>query len=336
MFVDFAKVFVKSGKGGDGVVSFRREAHVPKGGPSGGDGGKGGSIIIKADNNLNTLQDIKYHKSYKAKNGGAGSGARKTGQNAEDVIIPVPVGTVVFDEETKIVLADLTENNQTEKIAKGGKGGKGNSNFATPSNRAPRYSIKGKPGEAKNLVFELKIFSDVGLVGLPNAGKSTLISAITAAKPKIADYPFTTLVPNLGIVKFGEFKSFVLADIPGLIEGAHLGKGLGIRFLRHLERTKVLAFLIDCTDPNPLETYNLLKSELENYLENFKNRPRLIVFTKSDLAEEIPKLNIENVEEITISSATRSGLETFVQKIVKLLEGKSEKELWLEDFHKEK
>ncbi|MBN2602152.1 MAG: GTPase ObgE, partial [Candidatus Marinimicrobia bacterium] len=245
MFVDWTKVFIKSGDGGKGCVAFRREKHVPKGGPSGGDGGHGGDVILQVDPNIFTLQDIKYHKSYKAKNGGSGQGARKHGLDAESIIIKVPRGTVVIDEDSNQVLADLAEQNSSVIIAAGGKGGRGNATFATSTNRAPRYCEMGLPGEEKNLIFELKVISDVGLVGFPNAGKSTLISKISAAKPKIADYPFTTLTPNLGIVKYGSYRAFVMADIPGLIEGAHQGKGLGHRFLRHLERTRILVFLID-------------------------------------------------------------------------------------------
>ncbi len=322
MFVDYTKVFVQSGKGGDGAVAFRREKFVPKGGPAGGDGGNGGNVFVLGSNNLNTLQDIKYRKSYKAEHGANGGGSRKKGKNGKDLIIKVPVGTFIRNEDTGEVLAEITENGQKEMIAKGGKGGFGNARFATPTNQAPRKSVPGKPGEKLNLVMELKLYSDVGLVGMPNAGKSTLISKLTAAKPKIADYPFTTLVPNLGIVKYGNFKSFILADIPGLIKGAHYGKGLGDRFLRHLERTGVLVFLVESIDEAPENTYEMLKNELYQHRGDFKNRPKMIVITKKDLVTELPKIDVEGVEVHAISSVTGDGIKEFVDKVVKLLDQK--------------
>jgi len=310
---------VQSGSGGKGCVAFRREKFVPKGGPSGGDGGRGGDIIVKVDHNLNTLQDIKYHKSYKAQNGDPGQGGLKSGADGAPIIIRVPKGTLIRDELTNEILADLVEDNQEVVIARGGKGGRGNAHFATPTKQTPRYAEPGLPGEKKSLIFELKLFSDVGLVGLPNAGKSTLISKITAARPKIADYPFTTLTPNLGIVKFGDYKSFLVADIPGLIEGAHQGKGLGFRFLRHLERTKVLAFLIEATDPEPERTYQTLNTELVKYLSAFENKPRFIVITKIDLVQELPTLKFDNLPIVPISAITGEGLELFIQQSLKLL-----------------
>ena len=319
MFVDYTKVSVQSGSGGKGCVAFRREKFVPKGGPSGGDGGRGGDIIVKVDHNLNTLQDIKYHKSYKAQNGEPGQGGLKSGADGAPVIIRVPKGTLIRDELTNEILADLVEDNQEVVIARGGKGGRGNAHFATPTKQTPRYAEPGLPGEKKSLIFELKLFSDVGLIGLPNAGKSTLISKITAARPKIADYPFTTLTPNLGIVKFGDYKSFLVADIPGLIEGAHQGKGLGFRFLRHLERTKVLAFLIEATDPEPERTYQTLNTELVKYLSTFENKPRFIVITKIDLVQELPTLKFDNLPIVPISAVTGEGLELFIQQSLKLL-----------------
>lgn len=320
MFVDWTKVFIKSGDGGKGCVAFRREKHVPKGGPSGGDGGHGGDVILQVDPNIFTLQDIKYHKSYKAKNGGSGQGARKHGLDAESIIIKVPRGTVVIDEDSNQVLADLAEQNSSVIIAAGGKGGRGNATFATSTNRAPRYCEMGLPGEEKNLIFELKVISDVGLVGFPNAGKSTLISKISAAKPKIADYPFTTLTPNLGIVKYGSYRAFVMADIPGLIEGAHQGKGLGHRFLRHLERTRILVFLIDISSDDIIEQYKTLNNELEQYSPMFKNKPRLLALSKADLMIEVPELSIPGIDIIPISAINGDGLELLIKKIVQILE----------------
>jgi len=320
MFVDWTKVLIKSGNGGKGCVAFRREKHVPKGGPSGGNGGQGGDIILKVDSNLFTLKDVKYHKSYKAKNGGPGQGSRKHGQDADPVIIKVPPGTVVVDEETNQVLADLNEINSSFIIAEGGKGGRGNATFATSTNRTPRYCEEGIPGEEKHLIFEMKVISDVGLVGFPNAGKSTLISKISAAKPKIADYPFTTLTPNLGIVKYGSYRSFVMADIPGLIEGAHQGKGLGHRFLRHLERTRVIVFIIDISSDDIVKQYHTLNNELEQHSKIFNNKPRLLILSKADLTTEIPELPIHDIDLITISAVNGDGLELLIQKIVQLLE----------------
>ncbi|PIS27105.1 MAG: GTPase ObgE [Candidatus Marinimicrobia bacterium CG08_land_8_20_14_0_20_45_22] len=322
MFVDYTKVLVKSGKGGKGSVSFRHEKYIPKGGPNGGDGGVGGDVIVKVESNLYTLQDVKYRKSYRAHDGQQGMGALKSGSYADSVVIPVPIGTLITDEKTGEIIADLIEDGQSVIVAKGGKGGKGNAHFATSTNRTPRYAQPGLPGEEKTLSLELKILSDVGLVGLPNVGKSTLISKLTAARPKIADYPFTTLVPNLGIVKYGNYRSFVMADVPGLIEGAHLGKGLGHRFLRHLERTRVLAFLIEVTDPHPDKTYQLLNSELIQHYPEFKNRSRLILLTKSDILE-VPskKRKIGGVNVIPISAVSGYGLGTFVDKAVQILDG---------------
>lgn len=320
MFVDYAKVTVKSGKGGDGVVAFRREKHVPKGGPAGGHGGEGGSVFVRADSSLWTLQDVKYRKKYEAENGKNGGGSRKTGKDGESITINVPVGTVIKDQKCGEVLADLCEDDQTVKVAEGGKGGLGNSAFATSTNRAPRKATPGKPGEVKKLVFELKIPSDVGLVGLPNAGKSTLISRLSNAKPKIAEYPFTTLTPNRGIVKYGAYHSFLMADIPGLIEGAHKGKGLGHRFLRHLERTKVLVFLIEATDENPEQTYELLNNELNQHLEIFRQKPRLVVFSKNDIIDEDTELTFDkDIPYLSISAVTGDGLEQFIDRVVEIL-----------------
>lgn len=286
MFLDYAKIYVKAGQGGSGCVSFRREKFVPKGGPSGGDGGRGGSIILKVDPNLRTLIDYKYHSRYNAKRGQHGKGSNQHGRKGEDIVLKVPPGTVVKDAETDQVLADLTEAGQEFVAARGGRGGRGNARFATPTHRSPREWEVGEPGEERSIILELKLIADVGLVGKPNAGKSTLLASISAARPKIADYPFTTLQPNLGIVKHQAMSSFVAADIPGLIEGAHEGKGLGLQFLRHIERTNVIAYLIDPTDPeeeDPLKTFQTLHSELREYSPVLVEKPALVVFSKKDI-----------------------------------------------------
>ncbi len=286
MLIDNVKISIKSGDGGNGCVSFRREKYVPKGGPNGGDGGKGGDVIFKADNSLATLIDFKYMRIHKAQNGNHGMGGDKTGRNGDDVIIKVPCGSIIKDFSTGNILADLTENGEEYVAAKGGRGGKGNSHFATSTNQAPRTALPGIKGQELQIEIELKLIADVGLVGLPNAGKSTLISKISAAKPKIADYPFTTLQPNLGIVRYKDYQSFVVADIPGLIEGAHTGKGLGIRFLKHIERTKVLVFLLDATlipyKDDKKEDYEILINELSGYDKKLLDKPRIICFSKID------------------------------------------------------
>ncbi|HVO73882.1 MAG TPA: GTPase ObgE [Ignavibacteriaceae bacterium] len=286
MFIDYAEIFIQSGKGGDGAVAFRREKYVPKGGPSGGNGGKGGDVIIEARSNLSTLLDFKYKKKYKAEDGRPGGSALKDGRNGKDIIINVPVGTLVKDSFDDSILFDLNEDGKKVIAAKGGKGGKGNSNFATPTNQAPRYAEKGKPCEEKRIILELKLIADVGLVGFPNAGKSTLISAISQARPKIADYPFTTLEPVLGIVQYKDYKSFTVADIPGIIEGAHLGKGLGHKFLRHIERTKVLLFLIDIASENYEKDFAILYNELKTYSKKLSEKQQIIALSKADLLDE--------------------------------------------------
>jgi len=284
-FVDFVRISVASGGGGNGAVSFRREKYVPKGGPDGGDGGRGGNVVVRADKNLSTLLDYQYKRIYHAPRGTPGMGARKTGPSGDDVILRVPVGTLVRDLSTGETLADLAAHGDEVVAARGGRGGRGNSAFATSTNQTPRSAEPGGPGEEREIELELKLLADVGLVGLPNAGKSTLISVISAARPKIADYPFTTLVPNLGIVRVDEGHGFVVADIPGLIEGAHLGKGLGVQFLRHIERTKVLVFLLDATRPDPGEDYELLVNELRQFNADLPKKPTLVAFTKIDSCE---------------------------------------------------
>ena len=312
-FIDYATIHVKAGNGGHGCVAFLREKFRPKGGPSGGDGGNGGNIIIKTDSNLSTLNDLTYNKKYIAKNGANGQGKNMHGKNGLDVILKVPVGTLVKDVETDRILVDLDKNDITYIVAKGGNGGFGNARFKTQRNTAPRIANDGQKGEEKKIDLELKILADIGLVGFPNAGKSTLISKISNAKPRIADYPFTTLVPNLGIVKYHDYKSFVVADIPGLIRGASSGKGLGIQFLKHIERTKVLAFLIDASVENIEKEYKVLLKELENYSKSLLEKPRILLITKIDLLEKdkkiknipqkIPVFNISSIANINLDKA---------------------------------
>ncbi|NOZ62824.1 MAG: GTPase ObgE [Calditrichaeota bacterium] len=324
VFIDEAKIKVIAGNGGHGVVSFRREKFVPKGGPDGGDGGKGGDVVVRADHNLQTLLDFRYRRIFKAKSGKHGAGSQKTGKSAEDVVIRVPCGTIVKDAETGEVLVDLVDHGQQAVIAKGGKGGRGNMHFATPTKRTPRYAEEGKPGETREIILELKLIADVGLVGLPNAGKSTLLSRLSAAKPKIADYPFTTLSPNLGIVSYKEHLSFVMADIPGLIEGAHQGKGLGLKFLRHIERTRVLAYLIDVNTKDIFAEFLSLLHELEEYNPKMAEKPSLLVLTKMDLQIDddldLEKFKKWNLAIVRISSVTGSGLDELKDRIWELLQ----------------
>ena len=330
MFIDQAKIYVKAGDGGSGVCSFRREKYVPFGGPNGGDGGDGGNVVFRASNRATTLLDLKYLRHYEAENGRPGAKSNKHGRNGQDVIVTVPVGTIIKELETDQVLADLIEDGQTAVIAHGGKGGKGNARFATSTNRAPRQFETGTPGEEINLNLELKLLADVGLVGFPNAGKSTLISTLSAARPEIADYPFTTLKPNLGVVPLGEYRSFVMADIPGLIEGAHTGKGLGIQFLKHIQRTAFLLYLIDISEwatDDPVESLTVLQRELSAFDDHLAERPYVIIGTKLDLQGDGTKLSKlrDYCEEhqlpfLTISSATREGLEKLVPYIGSRLE----------------
>ncbi|MCB0720709.1 MAG: GTPase ObgE [Ignavibacteriae bacterium] len=319
MFIDYAKIFIKSGDGGNGCVSFRREKFVPKGGPNGGDGGNGGNVVFRSSANLSTLLDYRYNKHFRAKRGEHGQGGDKTGRNGKDIVIKVPMGTIVRNAETGDIMAELLEDNQEANVLEGGRGGRGNVHFKSSTNQAPRNAEKGKPGQEAEVILELKLIADVGLVGFPNAGKSTLISKISAAKPKIADYPFTTIVPNLGIVKHGDYDTYVVADIPGIIEGASKGKGLGIQFLRHIERTKVLLFLLDATkleneyiDSDPLADYNLLLKELRNYSEELTEKPRVICFSKIDSVFDETKKRIDeiktNEDKIMISSITGENL----------------------------
>ncbi|HWQ80841.1 MAG TPA: GTPase ObgE [Ignavibacteria bacterium] len=318
MFIDYTKIYIKSGDGGNGCISFRREKYVPKGGPNGGDGGNGGNIIFKASSQLSTLVDFTYKRHHKAGRGAHGQGGDKNGKNGRDEIILVPCGSVIKNFETGEVITELLHSGEEKIILKGGRGGKGNTHFKSATNRTPRYAEKGGAGEEMIAVIELKLIADIGLVGFPNAGKSTLISKISSAKPKIADYPFTTLKPNLGIVRYREYDSFVVADIPGIIEGASTGKGLGIQFLRHIERTRILLFMIDSTrlnikEKNFLKDYKILLGELENYEANLLDKPRIICFTKTDaispeLKKKLKGVRTAGIDKIAISSVTGENL----------------------------
>ena len=330
MFIDRVKIKVAAGNGGDGVTAFRREKFVPRGGPSGGDGGKGGDVWMEADEGLNTLLHLRYNPEHKAERGRHGEGSNRHGKDGEDVLIRVPIGTQIFDAESEDLLFDFTENGQRFLAAKGGKGGWGNQHFATATMRAPKYHYTGRPGGEKELQLELKLIADVGLVGFPNAGKSTLISVISAAKPKIADYPFTTLEPNLGVVDLGDFRTFVVADIPGLIEGASEGAGLGDRFLRHVERTKLILHLVDVSsisgrDSN--EDYEIINRELANYNQDLASRPQIVVATKIDSLDEPERL--ENLRELAekdgkpflqISAVTNQGMKELVNLVAQKLD----------------
>ncbi len=329
-FIDYTKIYVKAGDGGRGCVSFRREKYVPKGGPDGGDGGRGAHVIFRATKELNTLLDFRYKKEYSAERGQHGMGKKMHGRDGKDLIINVPVGTLIKDEGSEEVLADLDAEGAEKVIAKGGRGGLGNSHFATPTRQVPRFAQPGEEGEERSLILELKLLADVGLIGLPNAGKSTLISVISSARPKIADYPFTTLVPNLGVVKFEEYKSFVVADIPGLIEGAHRGVGLGFQFLRHVERTSILLHLVDISDNeegDPVHILQKINRELELYSPVLIEKPQVVVGTKLDAAVAKERLNKlsrhckkEGIDFFPISAVTGQG----VKKLLSFVAGKVE------------
>ena len=317
MFVDYTKVELSAGKGGTGCVSFRREKYIPKGGPDGGNGGRGGNIVAMADNNLHTLQDIRYSKIYRAKNGSPGSSSMKTGKDGEDIFIRVPLGTVIRNIESGDVAGELIEDTDEIIICKGGIGGKGNVNYKSSTHQTPRYAQSGKEGESGQFEFELKILADVGLVGFPNAGKSTLLSVLSKAKPKIADYPFTTLEPHLGIVKTGEYQSFLMADIPGLIEGASKGKGLGHQFLRHIERNRLLLFLIDGNEPQPVLIFEALKNELISYNKALMLKPVIVIRTKGDTFDSVDEVEWKEIPEffMEISAVTQKGLTKLVKEI---------------------
>lgn len=322
-FVDQSEISISAGKGGDGKIAFRKEKYVPKGGPAGGNGGRGGNVYFIADPQLSTLLDFRYKKSYAAENGVSGGMNNMTGRNGEDLVIKLPVGTLIIDKNTSTVLADLTTPYEKVIIAKGGRGGLGNAEFKTSTNQTPRFRTVGKEGEMFELQLELKLLADVALVGFPNAGKSTLISRISAAKPKIADYPFTTLVPNLGIVAAPEeHRSFVVADIPGLIEGASEGRGLGLQFLRHIERSSVLLFMLDGTDTvNPPEAaYQTLKAELKAFDPSLLKKPSIVVITKSDALTsdetmELSSLKINRKKPMIISAVAGENIPELVSKL---------------------
>ncbi len=322
-FIDYVKIFCRSGNGGAGSAHFRREKFVAKGGPDGGDGGRGGHIILRGSRNRWTLLHLKYQKHHFAKHGEPGRSALKSGANGEDIIIEVPIGTIAKDSETEEILAEIIEDGQELILMEGGKGGLGNDHFKTATNQTPRYAQPGIPGQEAWIILELKVLADVGLVGFPNAGKSTLLSSISAAKPKIANYPFTTLTPNLGIISYREGQSFVMADIPGIIEGAAEGKGLGLRFLRHIERNSMLLFMVPADTDNIAKEYHILLEELKKYNPELLDKDRLLAITKSDLLDEelkdMMKGSFPDIEYVFISSITQEGLNPLKDKIWKRL-----------------
>ncbi|MBM3450390.1 MAG: GTPase ObgE [Armatimonadetes bacterium] len=327
MFIDYARIHVKAGDGGDGAVSFRREKYIPKGGPDGGDGGRGGSVLVRADENLQTLVDFRYRRQFKARRGAHGRGANRFGRGAEDLVIPVPVGTVLRDLETNDLVADLTAHGQEAVVARSGRGGRGNARFATATRQTPRFAEPGGQGEERSLVLELRVLADVGLVGFPNAGKSTLLSHVSAARPKVADYPFTTLEPYLGVVRVDQGASFVIADIPGLIEDAHTGAGLGHRFLRHITRTRAIAFVLDLTaEIDPAMQLDVLVGELAAYDASLVSRPHVIVANKTDLPEGRARwdavredLARKGAAVFPISAATGEGLPALLRALHELV-----------------
>jgi len=332
-FVDEATVTVIAGKGGDGSASFRREKFIPYGGPDGGDGGRGGSVFLEGDSGLNTLVDFRHQRKYKAANGQAGAGRNMTGKSGEDIVVRVPLGTIVTDAETGEHIGEVTADGQRLLVARGGKGGLGNLHFKSSTNRAPRQTVPGAPGEARDLHLELKVLADVGLLGFPNAGKSTLISTVSAAHPKVADYPFTTLYPNLGVVRIDVERSFVIADIPGLIEGAAEGTGLGIQFLKHLQRTRLLLHLVDLApesiEQDPVRQVRKLEKEMEKFDRALLKKPRWLVFTKADLmpADEALERAEQAVDQLgwsapwmLISAVTHAGTENLMQRVSEALE----------------
>ena len=337
MFTDYTKITIKSGDGGNGAATFRREKYVAAGGPDGGDGGNGGSVYFQVDKDKNTLIDFRYNRKFKAKNGQNGSGSNCNGKYGEDLIIKVPIGTVVKDAKTGEMIADLSKPEQKELILKGGRGGRGNSHFATSTRQAPRFSEDGERGEEKEVILELKLLADVGLLGFPNVGKSTFLSIVTDAKPKIANYHFTTLVPNLGVVKTKDGNGFVIADIPGIIEGASEGVGLGIRFLRHVERTRLLLHFLDVSGAegrNPVEDFHAINKELKKYSEKLATRKQIIVANKIDiiqdekLLKEVEELaKKEGLELYKISAATKEGVDELINHVTEVLKTLPKEEL---------
>jgi GTP-binding protein len=317
VFVDYVVINVYAGTGGSGAEAWRREMGVARGGPMGGNGGRGGSVILRADRQLATLLDYSYQQHYKAERGEHGQGRSRTGRDGSDLLLRVPVGTVVRDADTGELLGELIEDGTELVVARGGRGGRGNEAFATPTNRAPTHWEPGEEGEERRISFELKLIADVGLVGLPNAGKSTFLSAVSAATPKIADYPFTTLAPNLGVVKLSDHRTFVVADIPGIIEGAHEGRGLGLRFLRHIERTRTLAFLISCDSADPQAEYELLRNEIASYSAELATKPHCVLLTKADLLapdEEPPRLETPQAwGQYVVSAVSRRGIDDLLE-----------------------
>ncbi|MDO8586599.1 MAG: GTPase ObgE [Armatimonadota bacterium] len=330
VFVDEAEIDAIAGSGGNGLVAFRREKFVPRGGPSGGDGGHGGSVMVEVDSSLGTLADLRYKHHYRAERGGDGGPDNKKGKDAADLVIKVPPGTIVYDRATNELFADMVEFAQSVVVARGGVGGRGNASFATSTEQAPKFAEKGEPGESLELRLELKLLADVGIIGYPNVGKSTLISKVSAARPKIADYPFTTLIPNLGVVRVEEGRSFVMADIPGLIEGAHEGVGLGVQFLRHVERTKVLLHMLDVsglTGRNPLDDYRKINDELRLFSEKLAALPRIIALNKmdapgaSETAEQVERqLSQEDLPLFRISALTGEGLQPLLYALADAVE----------------
>lgn len=338
MFTDYAKIIIKSGDGGNGAVSFRREKYVAAGGPDGGDGGRGGSIYFIVDPDSNTLVDFRFKKKFKAENGKNGEGARRYGKSGEDLYVKVPIGTLIKDAETGKIIADLSHKGQKELILPGGRGGKGNSHFATSTRQAPRFSQDGEKGIEKEVILELKLLADVGLIGFPNVGKSTFLSKTTSATPKIADYHFTTLEPNLGVVKNDYGESFVIADIPGIIEGASNGTGLGLQFLRHIERTRLLLHVIDVSGiegRNPVDDFKTINEELKSYSEKLSKRKQIIVANKIDsmqdenLYNDLEKLAKENnIEIFKISAVTGEGISELLKRVSQVLKGLPKEELY--------
>ena len=337
MFTDYAKIIIKSGNGGDGAITFRREKYVAAGGPDGGDGGRGGSVYFRVDPNANTLIDFRYSKKFKAQNGENGSGGNKYGRSGEDLYIDVPLGTIIKDAETGKVVADLSKENQVELVLNGGRGGKGNSHFATATRQVPRFAQAGEDGEEKEVILELKLLADVGLLGFPNVGKSTFLSVVTDAKPKIANYHFTTIEPNLGVVKTKNGDSFVIADIPGIIEGASEGVGLGIQFLRHVERTRLLLHVIDVSGVegrNPVEDFYTINEELKKYSEKLSTRKQIIVANKMDIMQDDKGLKElealakkENLELYKISGVTGEGVTELLNRVSEVLKTLPKEEL---------